>query len=185
MSHCKIGPQHTMTNHYRCVVWLHKQNFPEMASESFYLLPISENRGSCPSVELTEILLWCGAHLKTYPGDNSFMQEQTVSLVCYLHISSSWTLTFHLFYTIYLHFLSQAEGFLLNNRTYNDTIRHNWIIKLSAPALFPRLYPCQQWLAVETSACKPVHYRAGFCKSAKGKGRREKGVNLCVALVPI
>lgn len=125
------------------------------------------------------MLLWCGSHLQTSSGDNSFMQEQTVSLVCYSHKLSSHTLTFHVFYTINLHLLSQTEDFLLNNRTDNDTFQHNWIINVS-PSSVPQslsLSTVVGWGNVSHQST--IEQVFAVCKE-KGK-EREESEPLCIS----
>lgn len=194
VSHCKAGPQHTMTKLYFCA---QSHQFHFGCQRTGYMNKIFQNWPQSLSVFFLFVKRGTTACLWTplkYCFDIELSWRHTLVII---HLCRNrqwaWSVTytycllrhwhFIFFYTINLH-LSQTEDFLLNNRIDNDTFQHNWIIKLSAPALFPSLSPCQEWLAVEILACKPVYYWAGFCKSAKGK-RREKRVTLCVPPVPI
>ena len=156
-----------------------------MAPESFCLLPVSEKEGNWPSVKPAETLLWCGAQLKTYPNDNSFMQQKTVSLVCYLHILSSQALDISSFSHNKSSSSESNWGFSSKQQNWQWYFSTQMGYKTVSPRSVPQSLALSTVFGMEISACKPVQYWAGFCKSAKGKGRREKRVNLCVAPVPI
>lgn len=155
--------------------WINEKQFSKNVPDSFCLLPIFEKDGNCLCVSPSE-----------YCSDVELRRHILVIIHLCRSTEGAWCVTYTHCFLWYWHFifffttnhlLSQTEDFLLNNRTDSDTFQHNWIIKLSAPALLPISIPCQQWMAVEIPAWKPLCYWAGFCKSLKGKRRREKNIS--------